>query len=416
MKKTLFAFSVLGALLAQAEVLDRPAGFKIGQHMTIRPYVSLYYTWDSNVDSSTEQGSYSSFNVNPGFTFAYKQENWSVEGGAYYQYHAYTENSSNLDESSWGENLAFTWTNSKDGGRGWALVLRENVQMISQDDDMMNDGGRGIGRDRMQIQTAATLQRRFTERWHGDINATYYMIDYDNDQTSYAPLYGWTRWTAGTQLGYAASRWTDFILSGNFQGYTQENDSTFGVNPGGLSADSQGWTIHAGIGSYATERITYRVTGGYSQFRYSDGDYTTDGFTYTATAHWRMSDNWNMMLLASSYFQPDETQYGSLERIDTASWGVAHSMVRNKLTATLDLAYRHENRDCEVYEGNDLNEDIITARIGFNYALNRFLSLFTHCEYQRSCSDGSARVDAYGYEHNWDYDRWRLSAGLRLTY
>ena len=51
--KKLFLIASLAAVAAvQADVMDRPSGFKVGQRMTVRPYVSLYYTYDSNVDSS----------------------------------------------------------------------------------------------------------------------------------------------------------------------------------------------------------------------------------------------------------------------------------------------------------------------------------------------------------------------------
>ena len=39
-------------LTASADMVDRPTGFKIGERMTLRPYVSLSYTYDSNVDSA----------------------------------------------------------------------------------------------------------------------------------------------------------------------------------------------------------------------------------------------------------------------------------------------------------------------------------------------------------------------------
>jgi len=417
MKKLFFTLSVIAALSAQASILERPAGFRIGQRMTIRPYVALYYTWDSNVDSSHSQGSSSSFNISPGFTFTYKADNWSIEGGAYYQYHAYTQNSSNLNNHSWGENLAFNWSNSKDGGRGWSLVLRESFQQISQDDDMTNDGGRGIGRDRWQLQFAGTLQRRFTDRWHGDIDASYYYINYKNDSTDYAPLYGWQRWTVGGQAGFVASKWTDILIMGNYQGYRQdnaENLSGYPEAPGSkkIGSNSQGYTVHLGVGTHATERISYRVSGGYSQFFYGDGAANMGGFTYAVSGHWRMSDRWNMMLLASSYYAPSEIDYGSATRTDSISWGIAHSMIRNKLTATLDLTYRHEKREFvdpldSPYSQGNYNDDIITARLGLNYSINRFISVFGNCEYQRSF---------YPDQGTYDYNRWRLSVGLRLTY
>jgi len=419
MKKSLFLFALVAAFVAQAEILDRPSGIRIGKRMTIRPYVSLYYTWDSNVDSSNSQGSYSSFNISPGLTFAYMAENWSIQGGAYYQYHAYTDNSKNLNQGSWGQNLAFNWTNSKEGSRGWSFVVRENLQMISQDDDMTNNGGRGIGRDRMQLQLAATLQRRFTERWHGDVDASIYYLDYENDQQSYAPLYGWGRWTAGGQFGYVASRWTDIFVSGNYQGYTQDNEVDWNLGDGyrsnkSVSGRSEGYTVHVGIGTYATKKISYRISGGYSSFNYGGGASKMGGFTYGVTANWRMNDTWNMMLMASSYYSPSETDYGSARRTDSVSWGIAHSMIRNKLTANLDITYRHENNGyAEGYQSSDVTYDIITARLGLNYVLNRFLSVFGNVEYQTSMSD-SAYIDQRNVTY--DYDRWRLSVGLRLTY
>jgi len=125
-----------------------------------------------------------------------------------------------------------------------------------------------------------------------------------------------------------------------------------------------------------------------------------------------MNDTWNMMLFASSYYQPDENTYGSLQRVDTVSWGVAHSMIRNKLTATFDLAYRHNDRE-SVVNANDRTENIITGRLGLNYSINRFVQIFGHAEYQKSFDRGDSTLyDSY----NWDYDRWRLSIGLRLTY
>ena len=107
----LFAVAVGGALLTQAEVMDRPTGFKVGQRMTVRPYVSLYYTWDSNIDSAKKSSVHdrdaSSWNISPGLTFDYQAENWSLSGGLYYQNHAFCKNSSNLDQDSYGENVSF---------------------------------------------------------------------------------------------------------------------------------------------------------------------------------------------------------------------------------------------------------------------------------------------------------------------
>ena len=417
MKKLMIAAALVSAFAAQAEVMDRPTGFKIGQRMTVRPYVSMSYTYDSNVSSSKQSHSGSSWNISPGFSADYKGENWNLMGGAFYQYHAYSRNSSNLNQHSYGQNLSYNWANSKPNERGWKLTLRESFQQISQDDDMSNDGGRGMGRDRKQFQFAADLERRFTERWHGDVEGTYYYLDYNNKAGKYAPMYGWRRWTAGGQMGYAASKWTDFVVAASYQGYRQDNDRYRGGEittvrrNGRYTSKSDGYTVQAGIGTHATERISYRLTGGWSRFEYAGSAKELNGFTYQATANWQMTDRWTMMLLASSYYQPSEQEYGSAVRVDAVSWGVGHTMVRGKLNATFDLNYRHETREYSEYLASEYDQDILTGRLGLSYTINRFLVAFTSLEYQYDWIGGNS----YGRQA-YEYDRWRWTVGMRLTY
>lgn len=418
MKKLIVFAALVSALAAQAEVMDRPTGLKIGQRMTVRPYVSLSYTYDSNVNSREHAKSGSSWVISPGFTADYKAENWNLEGGAFYQHHAYAKNSSNLNQDSYGQNLAYNWANSKAGERGWSLTVRESFQKISQDDDMSNHGGQGMGRDRTQFQFATALQRRITERWHADVEGTYYYLDYDNRSGKYAPMYGWRRWTAGGQMGYAASKWTDFLIAANYQGYKQDNDADRGWESmsggrrwGNYSSSSKGYTVQAGVGTHATERISYRLTGGWSRFEYAGGAKTLNGFTYQGASSWQMTDRWTMMLLASSYYQPSEQEYGSAVRVDSFGWGLGHAMVRGKLNATFDLNYRHEKREYSEYRASEYDQDIFTGRIGLNYTINRFVSAFTSLEYQIDWVGGNS----YG-KSSYDYDRWRFTVGMRLTY
>lgn len=414
MKKHVFLLIFFSTVLSGfAEVMDRPSGIRIGQRMTLRPYVSLYYTYDSNTYGYDNSGSASSWSVMPGATLDYKGENWNLSGGAHYNYRAYTKHPNYKNQHNYGQNLAFNWSNAPKGSRGWTLMIRESFAKITEDNDI-SAGGRGIGRDRVQAQIAGVLERRFTEKWHGDVNASYYYLDYDNDPHKYGALYGWTRWTVGAQGGYAASKWTDLIFAANYQGYTQDNnynrDGWGTAGKDGISGDSKGWTVHAGIASHATERISYRLTGGWSAFEYGGNTHDADGFTYSVSANWMMTDRWNMMFLATSYFQPGETAYGSLNRTDSVSWGVGHSMVRNKLNATFDIAYRHQEREYCASSYSDYDEDIFSTRFGLNYTLNRFISLFGNVEYQFCDTEG--RGDSSYY----DYDRWRLTLGMRLTY
>ena len=110
-------------LTASADVIDRPSGIKIGERMTLRPYVSLSYTYDSNVDSTKHAKDGSSWVVNPGLGAEYKGENWEIAGRAWYRYHAYNNYSRQLNTSSYGETLTFKWADSLPNERGWSVLL-----------------------------------------------------------------------------------------------------------------------------------------------------------------------------------------------------------------------------------------------------------------------------------------------------
>ncbi len=411
--KSLLVFSVLAATLtASAEMMDRPRGFKIGDRMTLRPYVSLSYTYDSNIDSSKHSQAGSQWIVNPGADLEYRADNWSLVGSAYYQYHAYNRYTSQLNESSYGESLRFNWTDAAAGERGWNLMFTERFRQIAQDDDMTESGGRGMGRDRKEFTADGSIQRRLNAYWHAAAIGSYYLLDYDNNVGKYAPLYGWKRAVAGGEFGYAPTKWTDFLVHASYQWYWQDNDQNLaGASSGRVRSDSRGWSVMTGLGSHATEKITYRLLGGWSKFEYGDGVGESDGFTYQASANWKFSNTLNFMLLGSSYYQPSEQFYGTATKVNTVSVGLGKSFVRGKLNATADLAFRNESIEYSVYGGANYDENIWTARVGLNYTLNRFFSVFGRVEYQTQEANWA---DTKGHYN--DYDRWRGTVGVRLTY
>ena len=62
----LFAASVAASALASDGEMSRPQGIPIGERMTLRPYVSLSFTYDSNVDQMKHSQDGSQWIVNPG--------------------------------------------------------------------------------------------------------------------------------------------------------------------------------------------------------------------------------------------------------------------------------------------------------------------------------------------------------------
>ena len=326
----------------------------------------------------------------------------------FYNYRQYFDSSHDrYNHHTFGEDLRWNWANSTGTEKGWSLILGESYQQITMADDMVMDGGQNYSGDSQQFQIAGSAQRRFNQHWHGDVNASYYWLNYDNDTSSRYAYYGWDRILVGAEAGFAPSRWTDILLSGSYQYYDQDNADGSAV----VGDTSQGYSLQGGLGPYMTDRISYRLLAGWSMFDYGDSADKANSFVYTASGNWKIGETWNTMLLASSYYQPSERQYASRSRVDAVSWGIAKEMVRGKLRATFDLRYRHETNESAVDSDWDYALDIWTGRLGADYTLCRFLSLFAYAEYQKSMNDeADNRNGAY------DYDRWRITIGAKLQY
>lgn len=415
MKKILTISLIAFAMAASAEMMDRPGGIRVGSHMILRPYVSLAYTYDTNAKSQdADEVKTGSWTISPALSATYDQENWGIAANVFYTYHASEKQTSEMNKHSYGESLAWHWADSSMNEKGWSLMIQENYQMMIQDDDMTNSAGHGYGRDRQQFTLNAAAERRLTDKLHLGVNGGYYWLDYKNDKEKYRPLYGWSRWTVGADVGYAFSRWTDLIIAGSYQGYDQDNSANKDLNAAGssynknVSNDSEGYTLQAGIQTRATERISYRLLTGWSRFEYGGGAYTDDGWTYTASGNWRHTDTLSSSLMASSYYQPSETSYGGANRTDQISWGVQKSLLSSKLNASFDIAYRRQERVYSAYMNSKKPiENILSYRFGLNYTLNRFASLFGNVEYsQYMQSKGLGK----------DYDRFRGTIGVRLSY
>ena len=423
--KKLIVGSLIGVTIASASagVLDREPGIKfLNERLTLSPYVALSYTYDSNVDSTKNSTDGSQFVVNPGMELKYVDDNWLVDALAWYKYHAYNHYSSQLNASSFGERLKWQWTNASNGGKGWTVMFSEQFEQIAQDDNLSSLGGRGMNRDRKQFQAEGNIHRRINQWWHGALRSDYYLLDYDNNVSEYAWLYGWSRLQLGLEAGCTLTKWTDLLLAANYQWYWHDdgvdthknNEGIYGSRRGKyVRGDSKGWSVMGGLGTHMTEKLSYRVLAGWSHFEYAGGASNLDGWTYQGSADWQVdaANTLHIMALASSYYQPSEREFGSALLVHNASFGIAKSFVKNKLRASLDLAFRRETHEYTEYESDNYDEDLWTTRATLSYRVNRLFTVFGRVEYQTQ--------DATGYsvrDNIYDYDRWRATIGLRMTW
>ena len=403
---TVATFSVIPALIAGESVADKPQGFRFfNQHLTIKPYVSLSYTYDSNVDTTRHAESDSIFCIQPGADFEWKGERWALVGSLWYRRNAYCEYANEMGENSWGESLAYKWTTSKQDERGWSLVLAEKYRYTDQSDALGSGDGRGIWRDREALDVSGVIQRRFTERLHAEVMAQYNWLDYKNDTGKYAPLYGWSEWSVGAQAGYAASKWTDFLVAGGYSHYTQKK----GRGYRNYSNDSQVWTIQAGLGTHATEKITYRALMGVSWLEYGGHANADCGWTYSLDANWRITRQLQASALGKSYYQPSEGTVGQAVKVYSLSGGLSYLTLGDKMTLSANVAWRYEDtcyNDRYLGYGNNFDETILSFRFGADYVINRWMSVFASFTWEEEWCD----VKTYGY------DRFRGTIGMRFHY
>ncbi len=417
------ALAVLtAATAAQGSIQDERGIKPISDldRLTLHPYVSFSYTYDSNVDSSKHSTSGSQWTVNPGLSLDYQGETWAFDASVWYQYHAYNRYTSQLNQSSYGEQTQLEWTSAGKGEPGWDIQFSQRFQQIAQDDDMSNSNGRGTGRDRKEFEYSLDLGRRVNEHWHASLVSDYYLLDYDNNVNKYATLYGWKRLTVGGMLGYTASKWSDILVRANYKWYWQDNDYDGGKSTHAgetarnrhVSGDSKGWSVMAGLGTHMTEKLEYRLLVGWTHFEYGSGTHDADGCTYEVSGNWQVDaeNTWSISLLGSSDYQPSEREYGSAIKVYTVSVGIHKELVRRQLHGTIDLAYRKEAHEYTSYGSDDYDEDIWTGRIGLSYDVNRILTVFGRIEYQSEYASGG------GVGHTYDYDRWRGTVGFSLNY
>ena len=389
---------------------SRPTGFRFfNNHLTIKPYVSLSYTYDSNIDTSHHASDDSIFAVTPGADFVWRGEKWALTGSLWYRYRYYCEYNKDMGENSYGENLAYTYSSSEKTEKGWTLMLSERYGFYNQSDDLTSRNGRGVWRDRETIDAAAVLERRFTERWHADVQGQYTRIDYKNDTGHYAPLYGWTQYSAGIQAGYAASKWTDMLLAAGYSYYDQSSNSRGQVLRRHYDGKSETYSVMAGLGSHATELITYRALMGASWLDYGGED--DCGWTYSISANWRVHRQVQISAIGSSYYQPSERYLGQAVKVYTLGGGISYLTLGDRLKLTANITWRYEENvysDSYYTRRQNYDESWLSARLGADYLLNRWMSVFANVMWEEEWAGNG--------NSNYDYDRFRGTLGVRFHY
>ena len=195
------------------------------------------------------------------------------------------------------------------------------------------------------------------------------------------------------------------LVAGGYSHYTQ---------PGGhgyhhYSNDSKTWTVQAGLGTRATERITYRALMGASWLEYGGHSGSDCSWTYSLSANWKISRQLQASLLGNSYYQPSERTRGQALKVYSLSGGLSYLTLGDKMTLTANVAWRYEDtcyNDRYLSYGNNFDEDILSVRLGATYTINRWVSVFATFTWGEEWCD----------RRSYDYDRFRGTIGMRFHY
>ena len=244
-----------------------------------------------------------------------------------------------------------------------------------------------------------------------DIQGQYSWLDYENDSNKYYPLFGWSQYSAGVQFGYAASKWTDLLVAAGYSRYNQDIDfSDNRILSRTYNEQSDSYSIQAGIGTRATERITYRALMGASWFDYGNAGSSECGWTYSLSGNWRIHRQVQLSLLGSSYYEPSDEYVGQARKVYTLSGGISYLTLGDRLKLSGNIAWRFDETsysDINYPTAYNYDRTHISARLAADYILNRWTSIFAHLIYD------DVSTDTNRYQ---EYDRIRGVLGVRFHY
>ena len=371
------------------------------------------------------------FNIQPGLNLLLPGNQWKLSGRLVYTYEDDNTDYSRSPED-WRETLKFD--GETDGGTSWALGQSAQQLSYQQYDEFSQDDRFGFGVDGM-------LGRQITDKSGLSVGAGYRLVDYEDDY-----LYDSDNQVYSLTFKHQLSEKTDGLLS-----------LAYGIN--GADFDEVGSDIHPetgprrrldvdikdatsytaslGLGSRATEKISYRALIGmtaYDDFEYDYGEAvdsldrgqeldndkdTRYSVSYSLGLAWTPTDRFSLNLSGNSGYEPSEdVRNNSLLAYSLV--GSASYRFFRRVMLSGGVAYRYEDYlrnveedEVDLFTGTDAEgqgqsrqDDQVNLFAGLTFGLTRYASFYVNGLY--TVTDST--IDDF------DYDRYRISAGVALQY
>lgn len=395
---------------------DGKGGFWLGR-MNLSPTLDLGIFYDSNPDEVNESrkrameaaedvegdrfDSAVGYNIQPGIILNMPGNRWSVSGRAYY---IYEKDDSDYTRSpkDWMETLSIQ--GKTDGGFDWRLD--ETVQQLkyAEYDEFSQE-------DRFAVRFGGALAKQLTDKSKLGIGAAYSTVEYD-DEDAYDNEY------------------LDFSM--NFSHQLTEKTEALAVAGYGINSseeedsDAHEYNLSAGLGSRATEKLSYRALIGvtlYEDFEYENAEgvkedaETEYSLSYDLGVSWRPTERISVNLTGGTSYEAAEDVRSNALLASTLVGSVDYRLFRRWLLSG-GVAYRHEDYMRNVDRGGEdvftgvdsggesRTDQQINTYASLVFGVNRYASLFAHGLY--SVTDSTIE--------DFEFDRYRISAGVALQY
>ncbi len=418
----LVSFVVVQGLLAVPayQKLDAAdGGIWIGP-VNLSPTLDVGVFYDSNPDEVNESrrrlmeqeedlegdrfDSATGFNIQPGLNLLVPGNQWRLNGRAYY---VYEEDDSDYTRApkDWMEYL--TLNGETDGGITWGLG--QSLQQLRYDkfDEFSQE-------DRFAMRFNGNVGKALTEKSRLSLGANYSSVEYD-DEFAYDTEY----LTFALAFNHRLTEKTDGILSASYGIKGSESEDS----------DAYEYNLSVGLGAKVTEKLAYRTLVGvsmYEDFDYADDDAeaassseTDYSLSYTLGIQWMPTERIAVNISGGSSYEAAEDVRSNSLLAYTVVGSVDYRIYR-RILLTGGLAYRYEDylrnvaktdNGEDVFTGSDTEgtsrqDSQVNAYAGVTFGLNNYASLFAHGLY--SVTDSTIK--------DFEYDRYRISAGVALQY
>ena len=381
---------------------------------------------DENRFDSTE-----GFNIQPGLNLLLPGNQWKLSGRLVYTYEDDNSDYSRSPED-WRETLKFD--GETDGGTSWALGQSAQQLSYQQYDEFSQDDRFGFGVNGM-------LGRQITDKSGLSVGASYRLVDYEDDY-----LYDSDNQVYSLTFKHQLTEKTDGLLSLaygiNGADYDEVgSDRHPGTGPRRrLDVDIKDATYvngSVGLGSRTTERLAFRALVGMTAFDDFEYEYpeareyieqgqvsedeadTEYSFSYDMGLTWTPTERFTLNLSGNSAYESSEdVRNNSL--LAYSMIGSASYRFFTRVMLSGGVAYRYEDYlrnvdedEVDIFKGTDAEgqgrsrqDDQINLFAGLTFGLTRYASFYVNGLYTVT----ESTIDDF------DYDRYRISAGVALQY